>query len=61
MAFLRKRASGNYGLSWKWKGKTYIKGLATKNLAEAEQIKRDAVDQLARSTRGECPRLEAPG
>ncbi len=53
MAFLRQRASGNYGLSWKWKGKTYIKGLATKNLAEAEQIKRDAVDQLARIRSGE--------
>ena len=51
MAFLRKRASGNYGLPWK--GKTYIKGLGTKNLAEAEQIKRDAVDQLARIRSGE--------
>ncbi len=38
MAFLRKRASGNYALAWKWKGKPYIKGLGTKVLAEAEQI-----------------------
>jgi integrase len=53
MAFLRKRASGNYALSWKWKGKSYIKGLGTKDLAEAEQIQLDAVDQLARIRSGE--------
>ncbi len=53
MAFLRKRASGNYALAWKWKGKSYIKGLGTKDLAEAVQIKQDAVDQLARIRRGE--------
>ncbi|MCH7994795.1 MAG: hypothetical protein IIB57_10180 [Planctomycetes bacterium] len=44
MAFLRKRASGNYALAWKWKGKAYIKGLETSDLAEAERIKQDAVD-----------------
>lgn len=53
MAFLRKRASGNYSLSWKWKGKSYIKGLGTKDLAEAERIQQDAVDQLARIRSGE--------
>ena len=53
MPFLRKRASGNYALSWKWKGKSYIKGLGTKDLAEAEQVKRDAVDQLVRIRSGE--------
>jgi integrase len=53
MAFLRKRASGNYALAWKWKGKSYIKGLGTKDLAEAERIKQDAVDQLARIRSGE--------
>ncbi len=53
MAFLRKRASGNYALSWKWKGKSYIKGLGTKDLTEAEQTKQDAVDQLARIRSGE--------
>ncbi|MCH7840265.1 MAG: hypothetical protein IID38_08535 [Planctomycetes bacterium] len=53
MAFLRKRASGNYALAWKWKGKSYIKGLGTKDLAEAEQIKQDAEDQLARIRSGE--------
>ena len=53
MAFLRKRASGNYALSWKWKGKSYIKGLGTKHLAEAEQIRQDAVDQLARIRSGD--------
>ena len=53
MAFLRKRASGNYALSWKWKGKSYIKGLGTKDLAEAERIKQDAQDQRARIRSGE--------
>ena len=53
MAFLRKRASGNYALAWKWKGKPYIKGLGTKVLAEAEQIERDAVDQIARIRSGD--------
>ncbi len=53
MAFLRKRASGNYALAWKWKGKSYIKGLGTKDLVEAEQIQQDAVDQLARIRSGE--------
>ncbi len=53
MAFLRKRASGNYALAWKWKGKSYIKGLGTKDLAEAEQIQQDAVDQLARIRSGD--------
>ncbi len=53
MAFLRKRASGNYALAWKWKGKSYTKGLGTTDLAEAEQIKQDAEDQLARIRKGE--------
>ncbi len=44
MAFPRKRASGTYELSWKWKGKSYIKGLGTMDLTQAEQIKQDAVD-----------------
>ena len=53
MAFLRVRASGNYALSWKWKGKSYIKGLDTNDLAQAEQIKQDAENQLARIRTGE--------
>ncbi len=53
MAFLRRRASGNYALSWKWKGKSHIKGLGTEDLAEAERIKQEAVDQLARIRSGE--------
>ena len=53
MAFLRKRTSGNYAHSWKWKGQSYIKGLGTKDLAEAEQIRQDAVGQLARIRREE--------
>jgi len=53
MAFLRKRASGNYALAWKWKGKSYVKGLGTKDLAEAEQTRQDAVDQLVRIRNGD--------
>ena len=52
MAFLRKRASGNYSLVFKWKGKQYIKSLGTKDRREAEQIKKDAEDQLARIRNG---------
>ena len=51
MAFLRKRAGGNYALAWKWKGRAYIKGLENSDLAEAERIKQDAVDQLVRIRR----------
>ena len=64
MAFLRKRASGNYSLSFKWKGKSYIKALGTDNEQEAEQIKKDAEDQIARIRRGEsalASRLLAEG
>ena len=53
MAFLRQRTRGNYALAWKWKGSSYIKGLGTKDLAEAKRIKQDAVDQLARIRSGE--------
>ena len=53
MAFLRKRGSGNCSLVFKWKGKSYIKALGTKDLSEAEQIKHDAENQLARIRRGE--------
>ena len=53
MAFLRVRASGNYALSRNWKGKSYIKGLGTNDLAQAEQIKQDAENQLARIRTGE--------
>ncbi len=53
MAFLRKRASSNYSLVFKWKGKAYIKALGTKDLSEAEQLKQDAENQLARIRRGE--------
>ena len=52
MAFLRKRASGNYSLVFKWKGKSYIKALSTKDRSQAEQIKQDAEDQLARIRSG---------
>ncbi len=53
MAFLRKRASGNYSLVFKWKGKAYIKALGTKDRSQAEQIKQDAEDQLARIRTGQ--------
>ena len=52
MAFLRTRASGIYALVFKWKGKQYIKSLGTKDRREAEQIKKDAEDQLARIRNG---------
>jgi hypothetical protein len=53
MAFLRKRASGNYSLSFKWKGKSHIKALGTDDETEAKQIKQDAEEQLKRIRRGE--------
>ncbi|MHC4064981.1 MAG: hypothetical protein ACYSUI_10835 [Planctomycetota bacterium] len=53
MAFLRKRASGDYSLSFKWKGKSYIKALGTDEEQVANQIKQDAEEQLARIRRGE--------
>ena len=53
MAFLRKRASGNYSLSFKWKGKSYIKSLGTDDEQEAEQIKKDANEQLDRIRMGQ--------
>ena len=60
MAFLRKRASGDYALAWKWKGKPYFKGLGIKDLAEAERIRQDAVDQLARIRSGESDLASKP-
>ncbi len=39
MAFLRKRESGNYSLSFKWKGKSYIKALGTDDEQAASEIK----------------------
>ncbi len=53
MAFLRKRASGNYSLSFKWKGKSYIKALGTDDEQAANAIKQDAEDQIARIRSGE--------
>ena len=53
MAFLRKRESGNYSLSFKWKGKSYIKALGTDNEQEANQIRKDAEDQLQRIRNGQ--------
>ncbi len=53
MAFLRKRASGKLSLVFWWKGKSHIKALGNEDEQEAEQIKKDAEDQLARIRRGE--------
>lgn len=53
MAFLRKRASGNYALSFKWKGKSYIKALGTDDEQVANGTKKDAEEQLSRIRRGE--------
>ncbi|MCP4594828.1 MAG: site-specific integrase [bacterium] len=64
MAFLRKRASGNYALSFKWKGKSHIKALGTNDEQAAQAIKKDADEQLARIRRGEsavASRLLAEG
>ena len=64
MASLRKRSNGKYSLDFRWKGKAHIKALGTDNEQEAEQIKKDAEDQLARIRRGEsalASRLLAEG
>jgi hypothetical protein len=53
MAFLRKRASGNYSLSFKWKGKSRIKALGTNDEQIANEVKKDAEEQLKRIRRGE--------
>lgn len=53
MAFLRKRANGMYSLSFWWKGKTYIKALGTDDEQVANEIKKDAEEQLNRIRRGE--------
>ena len=53
MAFLRKRASGKYSLSFKWKGRSYIKALGTDDEQDANKIKEDAEAQLTRIRRGE--------
>ncbi len=53
MAFLRKRASGNYSLVFKWKGKSYIKALGTDDEQATNAIKQDAEHQIARIRSGE--------
>ncbi len=52
MASLRKRANDNFSLVFWWKGKQHIKSLGTPNEQEANQIKKDAEDQLARIRNG---------
>ncbi len=53
MAFLRSRTGGQYSLVFCWKGKKVIRALGTKDRREAEQIKKDAEEQLARITQGD--------
>ena len=63
-ASLRKRTNGKYSLDFRWKGKPHIKALGTDDLQEAEQIRKDADEQLARIRRGEsavASRLLAEG
>ena len=52
MASLRKRTNSNYSLVFWWKGKQHIKALGTPDEQEAEQIKKDAEEQLGRIRRG---------
>ena len=54
MAFLRKRAD-QFSLSFKWKGKSYIKALGTSDEKVANRIKKDAEDQLKRIRNGKSP------
>ncbi len=54
MAFLRKRGK-KYSLSFKWRGKSYIKALDTTSEREAKRIKKDAETQLDRIKRGRSP------
>ena len=64
MASLRRRSNGKYSLDFRWKGKPHIKALGTDDFQEAEQIRKDAEDQLARIRRGEsalASRLLAEG
>ena len=52
MASLRLR-KGRYSLVFWWKGKQHIKALGTDNLQEAEQIKKDAEEQIQRIRNGQ--------
>ncbi len=52
MGFIRERANGQYSYAFRWKGKQYIKALGTSERTEAEQIKKDADDQLNRIRNG---------
>ncbi len=53
MAFLRKRANGMNSLSFWRKGKSYIKALASADELVANEIKKDAEEQLAREDAGD--------
>lgn len=53
MASLRERSNGTYSLVFWWKGKQHIKALGTNNLQEAEQIKKDAQEQIQRIRNGQ--------
>lgn len=64
MGFIRKRASGQLAFVFSWKGKKHIKSLGTTNEDEAEQIRKDANEQLDRIRKGQsavASRLLADG
>jgi len=64
MGFIRKRANGALAYVFMWKGKRHTKNLGTDNEQEANQIKKDADDQLARIRNGQsalASRLLADG
>jgi len=64
MGFIRKRANGALAYVFMWKGKRHTKNLGTDNEQEANQIKKDADDQLERIRKGQsalASRLLADG
>lgn len=52
MGFIRKRANGALAYVFMWKGKRHTKNLGTTDEKEAENLRRDADDQLARIRMG---------
>lgn len=52
MGFIRKRAGGQLAFVFSWKGKKHIKSLSTTDEDEAEQIRKDANEQLERIRKG---------
>jgi|GEM_PF-6640202 len=53
MGYVRKRANGQLAFVFSWKGKKHAKALGTTEEQEADSIRREANEQLARIRRGE--------